>query len=154
MLYACSVLYKSQLPLICAFNKIDVAGCEFALEWMSDFESFQEAVDADEEEYMGPFNRSLSLVMDEFYSNIRSVGVSAVSGDGIDALFDKLGEAAVEFREVFLPELAQRKAERAEEVARKQEASIMRLRADIQESRGDVGALDASSSHRAGGGTS
>ena len=155
MLYACSVLYKSQLPLVCVFNKTDVAGCEFALEWMTDFESFQEAVDTDEEEYMGPFNRSLSLVMDEFYSNIRSVGVSAVSGDGIDTLFEKLKEAAIEFNEVFLPELNQRKADRAAEVAQQKEASITRLRADIQQSRGDVDAAALSSSTKevsAGGG--
>jgi putative protein kinase ArgK-like GTPase of G3E family len=138
MLYACSVLYKSQLPLICAFNKTDVVGCEFALEWMSDFESFQDAVEADDEEYMGPFNRSLSLVMDEFYSNIRSTGVSAMTGEGISELFDKISEAAVEFNDVFLPELARRKAERAEEVKLQEEISIARLRRDIQQSKGDI----------------
>lgn len=35
---------------------------------------------AGEEEYMGSLNRSLSLVMDLFYRNIRSVGVSAATG--------------------------------------------------------------------------
>ena len=44
MLYACSVLYKSQLPLVCIFNKIDVVACDFALEWMADFEAFQEVI--------------------------------------------------------------------------------------------------------------
>jgi len=43
--------------------------------------------------------------MDEFYSNIRASGVSAVTGDGVDELFGKIAEAAVEFNEVFLPEL-------------------------------------------------
>ena len=32
MLYACSILYKTRLPLILAFNKIDVAQHQFALE--------------------------------------------------------------------------------------------------------------------------
>lgn len=32
MLYACSILYKTRLPLILAFNKVDVAQHEFALE--------------------------------------------------------------------------------------------------------------------------
>lgn len=73
MLYACSIIYKSQLPMVCTFNKTDVCGFEFAKEWMDDFESYQAALDADQEEYMGPFNRSLSLVMDEFYQNIRTV---------------------------------------------------------------------------------
>ena len=75
MLYASSVLYKSQLPMICVFNKTDVCPCDFALEWMQDFESYQAALDADaqgggygeSEGYMNSLNRSLSLAMDEFY---------------------------------------------------------------------------------------
>jgi GPN-loop GTPase len=74
MLYCCSVLYKSRLPMVCAFNKIDAVSCEFALEWMEDFEAYLSAVDGagaegDESdgEYMGSLNRSLALVMDEFY---------------------------------------------------------------------------------------
>ena len=138
MLYACSVLYKSQLPLICAFNKIDVVGCEFALEWMTDFESFQEAVDADDsEEYMGPFNRSLSLVMDEFYNNIRSVGVSAVTGSGIDALLGKFHEASEEFMEVFLPELEKKRQEMESKNAKNQAATIRKIKEDIKMSGGD-----------------
>lgn len=69
MLYASSVLYKSQLPIICVFNKIDVTSCQFALEWMTDFEKFQDAIDENQhkDDYMGSLNRSLSLAMDEFY---------------------------------------------------------------------------------------
>lgn len=32
MLYACGILYKTQLPLLLAFNKVDVAKHQFALE--------------------------------------------------------------------------------------------------------------------------
>ncbi|KAK3204195.1 hypothetical protein Dsin_018241 [Dipteronia sinensis] len=32
MLYACSILYKTRVPLVLAFNKIDVSQREFALE--------------------------------------------------------------------------------------------------------------------------
>ena len=68
MLYACSILYRSQLPMVCAFNKSDVVPSAVAEEWMRDFETYQQAVDGDKgEEYMGTFNRSLSLVLDEFY---------------------------------------------------------------------------------------
>lgn len=77
MLYASSVLYKSQLPMVCVFNKIDVCPCDFAIEWMRDFEAYQAALDADAhsgggngdsgEGYMSSLNRSLSLAMDEFY---------------------------------------------------------------------------------------
>ena len=31
--------------------------------------------------------RSLSLVLDEFYSNLTAVGVSAVTGEGMEELF-------------------------------------------------------------------
>lgn len=67
MLYACSVLYKSRLPMICSFNKIDLSPCDFIQEWMDDYESYLQAIDNDQEEYMGSFNRSLALSMDEFY---------------------------------------------------------------------------------------
>lgn len=74
MLYASSVLYKSQLPMLLVFNKIDIVSCQFAEEWMKDFEAYQNAIDsnsndnsANNEEYMNSLNRSLCLVMDEFY---------------------------------------------------------------------------------------
>ncbi len=68
MLYASSVLYKSQLPMICVFNKTDVEPFEFAKKWMEDFEAFQDAIDENKcEEYMGALNRSLALAMEEFY---------------------------------------------------------------------------------------
>ncbi|KAM9886534.1 hypothetical protein OXX69_013719, partial [Metschnikowia pulcherrima] len=41
MLYACSILYKTKLPMIIVFNKTDVQKADFAKEWMQDFESFQ-----------------------------------------------------------------------------------------------------------------
>ena len=44
MLYACSILYKTKLPMILVFNKIDVKDAAFAQEWMTDFEAFQAAL--------------------------------------------------------------------------------------------------------------
>merc|ERR1711881_272008 len=44
MLYACSILYKTRLPFLVVFNKTDVQDHAFALEWMRDFEAFQEAL--------------------------------------------------------------------------------------------------------------
>ena len=48
MLYACSILYKTKLPMILVFNKTDVRDAEFAKEWMTDFEAFQAALRAEE----------------------------------------------------------------------------------------------------------
>lgn len=38
-------------------------------------------------------------------SNIKAVGVSAASGEGIDKLFTSIDESAVEFNETYLPDL-------------------------------------------------
>jgi GTPase SAR1 family protein len=136
MLYACSVLYKSRLPMVLAFNKVDAVPCEFAEEWMGDFESFQDALDGDNEEYMGSLNRSLSLVLDEFYRNIATVGVSAATGKGINSLFEKIDGSVEEFETSYLPDLQQRESRNVRQQQRmdeaKQEADLQRLAEDMK----------------------
>ena len=78
-LQACSILYKTRLPLLLVFNKVDVARHDFALEWLRDFEAFGAALDG-ESSYAASLSRSMSLVLDSFYQNMRAVGVSAVTG--------------------------------------------------------------------------
>ena len=60
-LQACSILYKTKLPLLLVFNKVDVASHEFAVEWMRDYEAFSEALQKDTT-YAATLSRSLSLV--------------------------------------------------------------------------------------------
>ena len=75
------------LFLLQAFNKTDVTRHDFALEWMSDFEVYSAALEADSS-YAATLSRSLSLVLEEFYSGIKTVGVSAVTGQGMDEFFE------------------------------------------------------------------
>jgi GTPase SAR1 family protein len=102
MLYACSILYKTRLPFVLVFNKVDVEPHDFALEWMQDFEAFQAALaergrDENGENYMNSLMGSMCLVLEEFYNNLRAVGVSAMTGQGMKEFFAAVDEARKEY---------------------------------------------------------
>ncbi|XP_014680952.1 PREDICTED: GPN-loop GTPase 1-like [Priapulus caudatus] len=89
MLYACSIMYKYKLPFIVAMNKVDVVDNQFAVDWMTDFEIFQQALDS-ETSYVSNLTRSMSLVLDDFYSDLKSArNISLSQGSGL-ANFSKL----------------------------------------------------------------
>ncbi|EST07461.2 hypothetical protein PSEUBRA_002537 [Kalmanozyma brasiliensis GHG001] len=151
MLYACSILYKTKLPFILVFNKTDAQSHHFALEWMQDFEKFQEALAAGNatdpsstvtqqglnprarnhdseggQGYMNSLMNSMSLVLDEFYKNLRAVGVSSVTGEGMDDFLAAVQEARQEYLDDYRPELerlakqrdAKRETSKKEQLAR------------------------------------
>ncbi|CAI2374862.1 unnamed protein product [Moneuplotes crassus] len=109
MLYALSIMYKTKLPLVCAFNKTDILSHEFALTWMKDFEEFEDALNSDKS-YLSTLSRSMSLVLQEFYENLNSCGVSAMTGIGFDSLLESVQKGAKEYAEIFLPDIKQRMA--------------------------------------------
>ena len=111
-LYNLSILYKLKLPFIIVFNKIDVAPHDFAMSWMEDLRAFQEALEKERDQsYMSSMLSSMSMVLDEFYKNLRCVGVSAATGEGMDELFHAIEEASKEYYQDYLPALEKRIAE-------------------------------------------
>ena len=80
--------------------------------------------------------RALSLVLDEFYKNLRTVGVSAMTGEGMEDLFEAVARARKEYEQDYLPDLNKKKAARAEEDKRRREAELKKLREDMKEQQG------------------
>ncbi|KAF5793994.1 putative GPN-loop GTPase, P-loop containing nucleoside triphosphate hydrolase [Helianthus annuus] len=86
--------------MVVVFNKTDVIQHQFALEWMEDFEVFRAALESDNS-YPSTLTRSLSLALEEFYKNLRVVGVSAVSGFGMVAFYKAIQASADEYMETY-----------------------------------------------------
>ncbi|KAK9475291.1 uncharacterized protein V1510DRAFT_427643 [Dipodascopsis tothii] len=140
MLYACSILYKTKLPLIVVFNKTDVTDATFATEWMTDFEAFQDALrelDEDENEteggsgYMNSLMNSMSLVLEEFYNHLEAVSVSAYTGEGMDEFFAAVDRKVIEFNTEYRVEREAVLRAREAEAAAKKQRDLSRLMKDM-----------------------
>lgn len=146
MLYACSILYKTKLPMILVFNKTDVQDAAFATEWMTDYDAFQAALSRDEASnafggvegeggagggsgsgYMSSLLNSMSLMLEEFYAHLSVVGVSSMTGAGVDDFFAAVAEKADEFRRDYRPELERRRAERDDQKRRTREKELDKM---------------------------
>lgn len=136
MLYACSMLFRTRLPLVVCFNKIDVVSHEFCLDWMRDYESFQQALDDQSASagFYGSLTRSLSLVLDEFYSNFaNAVGVSAVTGDGLNEFWETVQKAATNDFPQYVEDLKLRIEEQEAKRKAFARSQVQRLSRDIAE---------------------
>lgn len=159
MLYACSILYKTKLPMILVFNKTDVQDAEFAKEWMTDFDAFQSALRQEEDAgafgaeggsggfgagsgYMGSLLNSMSLMLEEFYRHLSVVAVSSMTGDGVEDFFSAVEEKRQEFERDYRPELERKKTERAAQVAERRDIELGKLMKDMAVSNQDKNKVD------------
>eukprot|EP00941_MAST-03F_sp_MAST-3F-sp1_P002153 g2153.t1 len=136
MLYASSIFYKAQMPMVVVFNKIDVAAHDFALEWMTDFEAYQEALEMERDDsYMSSLLRSMSMVLDEFYQVFDCVGVSSATGEGVADFFDAIDRAAKRFEEEVKPRMEATKKRNDAEKNAARERALRRMKADMDNDR-------------------
>ncbi|KAM7198804.1 Conserved hypothetical ATP binding domain containing protein [Rhypophila sp. PSN 637] len=143
MLYACSILYKTKLPMILVFNKTDIKDASFAKEWMTDYDAFQAALREDENSnafggqegegggsgsgYMGSLLNSMSLMLEEFYAHLSLVSVSSHLGTGIPEFFEAVKEKAEEFKRDYQPELEKRREQREENKKKEREKELNKM---------------------------
>lgn len=141
MLYACLILYKTKLPMIIVFNKTDVKKADFAKEWMTDFEAFQAALRADQElngedgtllGYMSSLVNSMSLMLEEFYSQLDVVGVSSYTGDGFDEFLDAVDNKVDEYNEFYKAERDRILQKKEHDEKKRQAKSMTKLMKDIK----------------------
>ena len=76
-------------------------------------------------------SRSLSLVLDDFYTDLRAVGFSSVTGEGLDELLKTIGEARKEYYEEFLPDLKRKKEKALAKREREAQKQIDKLKQDL-----------------------
>lgn len=130
MLQACSIMYKTQLPMVVAFNKVDVAQHGFATSWLSDVEVLSAALDT-EQSYGATLSRSLAFALEPFYEGLRCVGVSALTGQGMDELFQAVDSCREEYFTHYVPELEARKLRKEEREERRRKVDMERLQRDL-----------------------
>jgi GPN-loop GTPase len=140
MLYACSILYKTKLPMIVVFNKTDVRSADFAKEWMSDFESFQESLrnnaelndeTANGSGYMASLINSMSLMLEEFYSTLDVVACSAYTGEGFDDFLDAVDKKVDEYQEFYVKERERVVQEKKEKEKKDKDRQLTHLMKDL-----------------------
>ena len=133
MLYCCSMVYRTRLPVVVCCNKNDVVHHSFCLEWMQDFEVFQQALDDTDEGYYSSLTRSLSLVLDEFYSGFaHACGVSAVTGAGMESFWEAVSAAKDDFATDYVQDLKDRTEENVARRKAISRAQVQRMQRDTE----------------------
>ena len=126
--------------MIVVFNKSDVKKCDFAKEWMTDFEAFQTALRDDQESngqtglgsgYMGSLVNSMSLMLEEFYSQLDVVGVSSFTGEGFDDFLNIVDDKVEEYEKYYKVERERILKEKEEKEKDRKEKLLEHLMNDL-----------------------
>lgn len=140
MLYACSILYKTKLPMIVVFNKTDIRDAKFAKDWMTDFESFQDSLKNNTElndetsngsGYMASLINSMSLMLEEFYSTLDVVSCSAFTGEGFDDFLNAVDNKVDEYNEFYQKERDRIILEKKEKEKKEKDKQLTHLMKDL-----------------------
>ena len=79
---------------------------------------------------MGTLAQSMALMLEEFYKTLTAVGVSALTGDGIDDFFVAVDKAAAEYESTYAVEMREKRRKRDEARAAKQASDVEAYAAD------------------------
>jgi GTPase SAR1 family protein len=112
MLYACSILYKTKLPMILVFNKTDAQDAEFAKKWMTDFDAFQTALRDEEEGGTFGGDRGEEVGYADFFTSVAA--------------------KKTEFTRDYQPELERRRAEREADKQASRQRELDKLMKDMK----------------------
>ena len=93
------------------FNKIDIQSHLFAINWMKSLDDFEAALRSNKT-YMSTLIQSLGNVLDAFYANIKTVGVSSVTGQGMNDFFEQIEQCKVDYFQSYKPMLLRKRKER------------------------------------------
>nr|UXY86989.1 ATP/GTP-bp [Cryptomonas paramecium] len=96
ILYSCSILYKSRLPVVMLVNKNDIISGDFIKEWMNDSDAFDKVLER-EKTFINSFASSLSLTLENFYNKIPFLKISSLNGIGVYQMLNVLKKIQLEF---------------------------------------------------------
>lgn len=74
----------------------------------------------------------MSLMLEEFYKHLSVVGVSSMTGQGIDKFFDAVKAKAQEFRRDYQPELEKRREQAKQMKADKKDQELGKMMKDME----------------------
>ena len=126
MLHACSIMYKTKLPMVVVLNKCDIESGENPRRWM------QNSLELDHDfrevsSYASTFALSMAYALDEFYRHITTAEVSSLTGQGFDELIKSIAVARSEYDTFYRPMLDELRAAKAQEAQRQEQTELTNL---------------------------